>query len=124
MATVFMSIAVSLNDLDDQKPGVKIQTEGHTLIPPNSWNGFEDQEAFGSTPSHSPSQSLARKLIPDQPETWYCLHIQVTLPKDWKSDTTTPHTPGRCQLWKICLAIELELLEQSKYIDYFTTSFH
>ena len=45
-----MSMAARSSDLDDQKPGVNIQTEGHTLTPPGGWNGPEDPEAFGSTP--------------------------------------------------------------------------
>ena len=36
MATVFMSMATRLSDLDDQKPGINIQTEGHTLTLPSS----------------------------------------------------------------------------------------
>ena len=49
MATVFMSMAARLSDLDDQKPGINIQTEGHPLTPPSSQNGPEDAEAFSST---------------------------------------------------------------------------
>ena len=64
----FHVMATSSSDLDDQKPGVNIQTEGHTLTPPSGWNGPEDPEAFGSTPSHSASQPLARKPTPDWPE--------------------------------------------------------
>ena len=48
--TVSESMATKLSDLDDQKIRVNLQTEGHTLTPPTSWNGFEDPEAFGSTP--------------------------------------------------------------------------
>ena len=77
MATVSMSMAAKSSGLDDQKTGVKIQTEGHTHTPPSGWNGPEETEVFGSTPSHSPSQSPARKPIPDHHETWYCLEIQV-----------------------------------------------
>ena len=54
----------------------------HTLTLPSGQNGPEDQEAFGSTPSHSPSQSLARIPTPDSPETWYCLEIQVISTED------------------------------------------
>ena len=79
------------SDLDDQKAGVNIQTEDHTLIPPNSQNGPEDPEAFGSTPSCSPSQSLARKPTPDWPETQYCLEIQVTSTKDGGVTPPPPH---------------------------------
>ena len=51
MATVFMSMATRSSDLDDQKSGLNIQTEGHTLTPPSSQNGPQDPEAFGSAPS-------------------------------------------------------------------------
>ena len=61
MANVSMSVAAKSSDLDDQKTGVNIQTEGHTLTPPNSWNGPKKTEAFGSFPSHSPSQSPDEK---------------------------------------------------------------
>ena len=91
MATVFMSVATRLSDLDDQKSGINIQTEDHTLTPSNSWNGPEDPEVFGSTPSHSPSWSLARKLTPDWPETQYCLEIQVTSTEDWGATPPPPH---------------------------------
>ena len=91
MASVFMSMATRSSDLDCQKPVVNIQTEGHTLTAPSGQNGPEDQEAFGSTPLHSPSQSLAGKPTPDQPKTWYCLEIQVTLAKDGRVTQAPPH---------------------------------
>ena len=86
-----MSMTTSSSDLDDQKPGVNIQTKSHTLTPPSSQNGSEDPEAFGSTPSCSPSQSPARKLTPDQPESQYCLEIQVTLTEDGEVTPPPPH---------------------------------
>ena len=91
MATVFVSMATRSSNLDDQMSGVNIQTEGHTLTPPSGWTGLEDQEAFGSTPSHSTFQSLARKLTPDQPKTWHCLDIQVTLIEDGRVTPPPPH---------------------------------
>ena len=84
-------MATKSSDLDKQKSGVNIQTEGHTLTPPCGQNGPEDPEAYGSTPSHSPSWSLAWKPTPDQPETWYCLEIQVTLTKDGRVTPPPPH---------------------------------
>ena len=54
--------------------------------------GPEETEAFGSTPSCSPSQSPARKQIPDHPETQYCLEIQVTLAKDREIAPPPSHT--------------------------------
>ena len=80
MTTVFMSMATRLSDLDDQKPGTNIQKESHTLTPWSSWNGPEDPDTFGNTPSQSPSQSQVRK--PKHYEIWYCLKIQVISAKD------------------------------------------
>ena len=89
-ATVFMSMAARLSDLDEQKPGTNSQKEGHTLTPPSNQNGPEDPEAFGSAPSWSPSQSLARK--PEHPKTWYCLEIQVISTEDDKVIPPPSHT--------------------------------
>ena len=75
MATVFMSMATRFNDPDDQKPRINMQTEGHALTPPSGQYGPDNPESFGSSPSCSPSQSLAEKPTPDQPETQYCLEI-------------------------------------------------
>ena len=52
-------MATKLSDVDDQKPGINIQTKGHTLTPSSGHNDPEDPETFGSTLTHSPSQSLA-----------------------------------------------------------------
>ena len=49
-------------------------------------------EVFGSTPSHSPSQSLVRKPTPDCPETWYCLEIQVISTEVGGTTLPPPHT--------------------------------
>ena len=76
------------SDLDDQKSGAAIQMEGHTLTPTNGPIGPKEMEASGSTPLHSPSQSPVRKQMPDCPEAWYCLEIQVTSTKD--GGTTLP----------------------------------
>ena len=92
MATVFVSMATRSSDLDDQKSGLNIQTEGYTLTPPSGWNSPEDPEAFGSAPSWSPSQSLARKPTPDWPETKYCLEIRVTSTKDERATSPPSHT--------------------------------
>ena len=91
MATVSASMATGSSYLDDQKSRVNVQTEGHTLRPPTGWNGPEEIEAFGSTPSHSPSWSPARKEMPECPETQYCLKIQVTLTKDGEMAPPPPH---------------------------------
>ena len=92
MATVFMSVATISSNLDDQKPGINIQTEGHTLTPPSGWNDPEYLEAFGSAPSCSPSWSPARKPTPDWPETQYCFKIQVTSTEDERATPSPPYT--------------------------------
>ena len=51
-------MAAKLSDLDDQKSGLNIQTDSHTLTPHSDWNGPEEAEAFGSTPSHVHHHSL------------------------------------------------------------------
>ena len=65
MATVSMSMATRSSNRDDQKSGVNVQTEGHSLKPPSGQNGPEETEAFGSTPSCSPSQFLVRRQTSD-----------------------------------------------------------
>ena len=55
-----MLMAARSSNLDDQKSGVVIQTEGLNLTPLSGQNGLEETEAFGSGSSHSPSQSLAK----------------------------------------------------------------
>ena len=47
--------------------------------------------ALGSAPSHSPSQSLVRQLLPGNPETQYCLGIHVTLIKEMGPAPLPPH---------------------------------
>ena len=86
MATVFVSMATRLSDLDYQKCGTNIQKEGHTLTPPSGQNGPEDPEAFGSAPSWSPSQSLVRE--PDCNETLLPGNTD-DLHQRWESSTTS-----------------------------------
>ena len=91
MANISMLMDARSSDLDDQKSGVVTQVEGTALTPPSGWNGLEETEAFGSTLSHSPAQSLVRKQTPDCPETWYCLEIQVISTKDQETILPPPH---------------------------------
>ena len=90
-ATVSMSMAITSSNLDDQRSGVNMQTEGHTLTPSSIWNGPEETEAFGNAPSHSPSKSLVRKPTSDCPETQYCLEIQVISTEDGEMTPPPPH---------------------------------
>ena len=63
-----------------------------TLTQQGGQNGLEETEAFGSTSSCSPSQSLVRKPAPDHPEMWYCFEIQVIFTKDVGTTPPPPHT--------------------------------
>ena len=47
-----------------------------------SQKGPEEMGALGSSPSHSPSWSPARRLPPSSPNTRYCLGIHVTLTEE------------------------------------------
>ena len=78
-ATTVMSMATRSSDLEDQTSETNLQTEGHTDVPSQSWKGPEETGALGSSPSHSPSWSLVRRLPPSHPNTRYCLWIHVTL---------------------------------------------
>ena len=94
-------MAAQSSNLDDQKSGVTIQMEGHTLTLLNGQNDPKEMEASGSTQSHSPSPLPSNEAnMPDCPETQYCLEIQVILTKDrgkLHHCTTALHMPGRCQ---------------------------
>ena len=59
--------------------------------PLNSQHCPKEMEACGSTPSHSPSQSLARRQIPYHPDTRYCLEIQVILFEEGGAMPPPPH---------------------------------
>ena len=89
------------SDLDDQKPGINIQTEDHTLTPPRTKNGTKEEEVFGSTPSCSPSQYPVRKPTPNWSETRYCLEIQVTSTEDERVAPPPPH------MWQVSIVEDI-----------------
>ena len=78
-ATNFTSMAAKLRDLGDRISGANLQMEGHMDVPSQSAEDQWELEASGSSPSHSPSWSLARRLPSGHPNTRYCLEIYVTL---------------------------------------------
>ena len=100
------SMATWSNDLHDQMSGATVQTEGHTLTPPNGQICPEEMEASGSALSHSPSQSPGRRQTPDCPETQYCLEIQVTSTKDGWATPPPPH------VWQV--PVVEDMLQDSK----------
>ena len=65
--------------------------ESKTLAPLSGQNDPEETEVSCSAPSCSPSWSPVRRLMPDHHETWYCLEIQVTLPKEGGATPPPPH---------------------------------
>ena len=67
MVDISVLMATQSSDLDDQKSGVTVQTEVHTLTPLKCQIGPDEMEASGSTLLHSPSQSPVRKQMPDCP---------------------------------------------------------
>ena len=61
-------------------------------IPLRGQKDPEEMRVLGSAPSHSPSWSLARKLLPSHPNTKYCLGIHVTLTEETGAAPPPPHT--------------------------------
>ena len=78
-ATNFMSIAAKLSDLGDRTSGANLQMEGHADMPSQSAEDPWELEALGSSPSHLPSWSPARRPPSGCPNIRYCLEIHVTL---------------------------------------------
>ena len=72
-------MAAKLSDLVDEMSGANLQTEDHADMPPQSAKDLWEPEASDSFPSHSPSWSLARRLLSSCPNTRHCLEICVTL---------------------------------------------
>ena len=56
--------------------------EGHVDVPSQSAKDPRELGALGSSPSHSPSWSPARRLPSNSPNTRHCLEIHVTLTKE------------------------------------------
>ena len=77
-----MSMAAKSSDLEDRTPGANLQMECHADMPSKSVKDPRELGALGSSPSHSPSWSLARRLLSSCPNTRYCLEIHVTLTEE------------------------------------------
>ena len=91
MATTIMSMAARSSDLEDQTSGANLQMEGHEDIPSQSQKDPKEMGTSGSSPSHLPSWSLARRLLPSHPNTRYCLGIHVTLTEETGAVPPLPH---------------------------------
>ena len=85
-------MATRSSNLEDQMSGANLQMEGHVDVPSQSQKGPEETGASGSSPSHLPSWSLARRLPPSHPNTRYCLGIHVTLTEETGAVPPQSHT--------------------------------
>ena len=74
-----MAMAAKSSNLENRMCGVNSQTEGPTDVPSQSAKDLWELEALGSSPSHSPPWSLARRLLSSYPNMKHCLEINVTL---------------------------------------------
>ena len=77
-----MSMAAKLSDLVDETSEANLQMESNADVPPQSAKDLQESEALGSSPSHLPSWSLARRLLSSHPNTKHCLEICVTLTEE------------------------------------------
>ena len=87
-----MSMAVKLSNLGDRTSGANLQMEGHVDV---SCQNAEDQwelEASGSSPSHLPSWSPARRPPSGCPNIRYCLEIHVTLMEELGAVSPSSHS--------------------------------
>ena len=59
-----------------------LRMKGHVDMPSNSAKDLQESEALGSSPSHLPSWSPARRLLSSHPNMRHCLEIHVTLTEE------------------------------------------
>ena len=85
-------MAAKSSDLEDQMSGANLQVKGHVGMPSQSEKDPEEMGASGSSPSHLPSWSPARRPLPSHPNTRHCLGIYVTLTKEKGAVPPLPHT--------------------------------
>ena len=72
--------------------GANLHTEGHVNMQSQSQKSTEEMGALGSSPSHLPSWSLARRPLPSHPNTRYCLGIHMTLTEETGAVPPLSHT--------------------------------
>ena len=75
-------MAAKLSDLADETSGANLLMESHIDMPPQSAKDLQESEASGSSSSHLPSWSSARRLPSSCPNTKHCLEIHVTLTEE------------------------------------------
>ena len=77
-----MSMDAKLSDLGNRMSGVNSQMENLMDVPPQSAKDLQELEALGSSPSHLPYWSPARRLLSSHPNMKHCLEIHLTLRKE------------------------------------------
>ena len=77
-----MSMTAKSSDLGNETSEVNSQMEGPMDVPSQSAKNLWELEASGSSPSHLPSWSPARRPLSSHPNTKHCLGIHVTLTKE------------------------------------------
>ena len=75
-------MAAKSSDLVDKTSGTNLQMEGHADMPSQSAKDLLESEALGSSASHLPSWSPARRPLSSCPNTKHCLEIHVTLTEE------------------------------------------
>ena len=87
-----MSMAAKLSDLVNRMSEADLQMEGHADMPSQSAKDLWESEALGSSPSCSPSWSLARRLLSSYPNMKHCLEIHVTLTEELGAVPSPSHS--------------------------------
>ena len=90
-----MSMAAKSSDLEDRMSGANLQMEGHADMPSQSAKDPRESGALGSSPSHLPPWSPAKRPLSNCPNTRHCLEIHVTLTKELGA------VPPLCHAWMV-----------------------
>ena len=96
-----MSMAAKSSDLVDETSGANLQMEGHADVLPQSVKDLQEPEALDSSPSHSPSWSLAQRPPSSCPNRKHCLEICMTLTEELDAVPPPSHS-WMAPSWKIC----------------------
>ena len=81
-----------IQQLRRQDIWANLQMEGHVGMPSKSQKYPEEMGVLGSSPSHLPSWSPTRRLLPSHPNTRHCLGIHMTLTEEIGTVPPLPHT--------------------------------
>ena len=84
-------MATRSSNLEDWQSGANLQTESHVDMPSQSWKDPAEMGVSGSSPSHLPSWSQARRPLPSHPNTRHCLGIHMTLTEETGAVPPPPH---------------------------------